>query len=60
MIFFGCFARNVFESSEPDVYYEPWADWVRQVCLSTILMMGGLELEFAGKGLTVILLTVAP
>jgi Na+/glutamate symporter len=60
MIFFGCFARNVFESSEPNIYYEPWADWVRQVCLSTILMMGGLELSFAGKGLTVVLLTVGP
>ena len=29
MIFFGCFARNIFEGSNPNVYYEPWADWVR-------------------------------
>lgn len=36
------------------------ADWVRQVCLSIILMMGGLELSFKGKGLTVVLLTVCP
>ena len=60
MIFFGMFSRNVFEGSAPGIYYEPWADWVRQVCLSCILMMGGLELSFSGKGLTVVLLTVAP
>ena len=44
----------------PDVYSEYWADWIRQVCLCVILMMGGLELEFAGKGLTVVLLTLCP
>lgn len=60
MIFFGCFARNIFEAQAPNVYFERMADWVRQVCLSIILMMGGLELSFKGKGLTVVLLTVFP
>jgi len=60
MIIFGCIARNIFESSAPDVYSEMWADWIRQVCLCVILMMGGLELEFSGKGLTVLLLTFGP
>ena len=60
MLLFGCFTRNIFEAEAPDIYFEPMADWVRQVCLSIILMMGGLELSFAGKGLTVVLLTVAP
>jgi len=60
MIVFGCIARNIFEGSNPDIYSEYWADWIRQVCLCVILMMGGLELEFAGKGLTVVLLTFGP
>ena len=30
------------------------------MCLSIILMAGGLELSFKGKGLTVVLLTIIP
>ena len=39
---------------------EDWSEWVRMVCLSVILLRGGLELDFEGKGLTVILLTLCP
>jgi NhaP-type Na+/H+ or K+/H+ antiporter len=36
------------------------AAWIRLVCLSIILLRGGLELDFAGKGLTMVLLTLLP
>jgi NhaP-type Na+/H+ or K+/H+ antiporter len=30
------------------------------ICLSVILLRGGMELDFKGKGLTVVLLTLCP
>jgi len=60
MIICGCIARNAFGWLVVEHYPEAWADWVRQICLSIILMRGGLELEFKGKGLTVVLLTLCP
>ena len=41
-------------------YPEPIAAWVRSVCLSIILLRGGMELDFNGKGLLVVLLTLVP
>lgn len=60
MIVFGCIARNFFCAEYMDHYPEPWAGWVRSICLSIILLRGGMELDFAGKGLTVVLLTLCP
>ena len=60
MIVFGCIARNFFCAEYMDHYPEPWAGWVRSVCLSIILLRGGMELDFNGKGLTVVLLTLCP
>jgi Kef-type K+ transport system membrane component KefB len=60
MIVFGCISRNIYEGIAPDIYSESWSNWVRQVCLSVILMMGGLELEFSGKGVVVVILTLCP
>jgi solute carrier family 9B (sodium/hydrogen exchanger), member 1/2 len=60
MIVFGCIARNLFGDFTMDNYPVVWADWIRQICLSIILLRGGMELEFEGKGLTVILLTLCP
>ena len=60
MIIFGCIARNFFCSEYMDHYPEEYAGWIRSVCLSIILLRGGMELEFAGKGLTVVLLTLLP
>ena len=60
MIVFGCIARNFFGEITSDHYPIEWADWIRQICLCIILMRGGLELEFEGKGLTVALLTLCP
>lgn len=60
MVIFGCIARNAFGDITENHYPEIWADWGRQICLSIILMRGGLELDFEGKGLTVVLLTLIP
>jgi len=60
IIIFGCIARNWFPDSLMHHYPNEWAAWIRTICLSIILMRGGLELEFAGKGLIVVLLTLIP
>lgn len=60
MIVFGCIARNFFGDFAKDNYPDYWADWIRQVCLSIILMRGGLQLSFKGIGKTVTLLTLCP
>lgn len=60
MIICGTLARNFMCSEYMQHYPEPIAYWVRNVCLSVILLRGGMELDFAGKGLTVVLLTLVP
>lgn len=58
MIIAGCIARNSFEYMNN--YNDHWAVYIRMCCLMTILLRGGLELEFRGKGLIVVLLTFVP
>jgi solute carrier family 9B (sodium/hydrogen exchanger), member 1/2 len=60
MIIFGCLARNFLCTAYMQHYPEYIAGWIRNVCLSVILLRGGLELDFKGKGLTVVLLTLVP
>lgn len=60
MIIMGCLARNFLCESYMMHYPEYLAGWVRNVCLSIILFRGGMELDFKGKGLTVVLLTLIP
>ena len=60
MILFGCLARNFLCTEYMQHYPEITASWIRVVCLSIILMRGGMELDFEGKGLTVVLLTICP
>ena len=60
MIVFGCLARNFLCNAYMQHYPEYYAGWIRSVCLSIILMRGGMELDFKGKGLTVVLLTLCP
>lgn len=60
MIIFGCLARNFLCEEYMQHYPEYYASWIRSVCLSVILLRGGMELDFKGKGLTVILLTLVP
>ena len=60
MIIFGCLARNYLCESYMQHYPEAIAGEVRNICLSIILLRGGMELDFKGKGLTVVLLTLIP
>ena len=60
MIIFGCLARNFLCEEYMQHYPEEYAGWIRSICLSIILLRGGMELEFEGKGLTVVLLTLIP
>lgn len=60
MIVFGCIARNFLCKDYMQHYPEYYAGWVRSVCLSIILLRGGMELDFEGKGLTVVVLTLVP
>ena len=60
MIVFGCLARNYLCSAYMDHYPEIYASWIRSICLSVILLRGGMELDFTGKGLLVVLLTLVP
>lgn len=60
MIVLGCLARNIIPPSVMDHYNDSWASYIRMVCLAVILLRGGLELEFKGKGLLVLLLIILP
>lgn len=59
MIIMGCIARNLFGSvMEP--YPAPWTSFIRGFCLSILLIRGGLQVSFSGKGLVVVFLSVIP
>ena len=60
IIIFGCIARNWFPQEVMEKYPNDWAAWIRTVCLSIILMRGGLELDFSNFGVTVLVLTLCP
>jgi NhaP-type Na+/H+ or K+/H+ antiporter len=60
MIVMGCLARNFLPFDWMQYYPETMASYIRMETLAIILMIGGLELDFAGKGLTVVLLTLCP
>ena len=60
MIVMGCLARNFLPFDWMQYYPETMASYMRMETLAIILMIGGLELDFAGKGLTVVLLTLCP
>jgi NhaP-type Na+/H+ or K+/H+ antiporter len=59
MIVFGCFAHNCF-GREVRAYSEKWAATIREICLTLLLIRGGLAISFKGKGLLVLILTVVP
>jgi hypothetical protein len=59
MIVMGCIVRNFFG----DVvlpYNNAWAQWIRTCCLAVLLVRGGMNVSFAGKGLIVLLMTFIP
>jgi NhaP-type Na+/H+ or K+/H+ antiporter len=59
MIVGGAIARNMF-AWQREAYNDMWAIYIRIVCLMVILLRGGLELSFRGKGIIVFLYTFVP
>ena len=59
MIVMGCVVRNFFgEVVKP--YKSEWAQWIRSCCLAILLVRGGLQVSFTGKGILVVLMTFVP
>jgi Kef-type K+ transport system membrane component KefB len=59
MIIMGCVVRNFFG----DVvlpYNNAWAQWVRTCCLAILLVRGGMNVSFTGKGILVLVMTFVP
>jgi hypothetical protein len=48
MIIIGCVARNCFGDSFMKPYPTLWSSWVRSICLSILLVRGGLQVSFKG------------
>ncbi len=59
MICMGCLARNSF-GQVMDSFPKDWAQWIRMCCLGMILVRGGLNVTFKGKGISVLLLSILP
>jgi len=59
MITFGMIAHNLF-GREVMAYQEKWASMIREICLTLLLIRGGLTIKFQGKGVIVALITVVP
>jgi len=61
MIIGGIISRNFF-GPFMDNFNDQWGTYIRMICLSVILLEGGMELEFSAKGaLTmVIVMTFVP
>ena len=59
MIIMGCIARNLF-GKVMDAYPTLWSSYIRSICLSILLIRGGLQVSFQGKGLIVLFLAVIP
>ncbi|CDW89456.1 mitochondrial sodium hydrogen exchanger nha2 [Stylonychia lemnae] len=59
MIILGCIARNLF-GKVMDAYPTLWTSYIRSICLSILLIRGGLQVTFQGKGLIVAFLAFVP
>lgn len=59
MILMGMVARNCF-GREVIAYQEKWASMIREICLTLLLIRGGLTIKFQGKGLVIALITIIP
>lgn len=59
MIVMGCVVRNFFgDVVKP--YPTVWAQWLRYCCLAVLLVRGGLQVTFQGKGLIVLFMSFLP
>lgn len=60
MLVAGCLARNFLPGILMDPYPASFAAYLRSICLSTLLIRGGLSITFKGNGLIVALITIIP
>jgi hypothetical protein len=59
MIIMGCIVRNLFGWVVLP-YPQPWTAWIRGFCLCILLIRGGLNVSFKGKGIIVVFLSFVP
>lgn len=59
MIIMGCIARNWFGPATVP-FPDAWASIIRNICLSLLLIRGGLQVSFKGKGFLVVVLSLIP
>lgn len=60
MLIFGCIARNLFGPSTANYPGAYWSKYITGFSLCTLLIRGGLNVSFAGKGLILSLITTIP
>ena len=59
MIILGCISRNLF-GDVMNAYPTLWTSYIRSICLTLLLIRGGLQVTFTGKGLMVLFLSFVP
>ena len=59
MIIIGCIARNLFGHSM-NAWPSLWSSYIRSIALCFLLMRGGMQVTFQGKGLQVVMLSFLP
>ena len=52
--------RAAFKDNIMSYYPDDWAAWCRQMAMAILMLIGGMELVFKGKGLIMVLLTFMP
>ena len=59
MLLLGFITRNYVPKPMPS-FPSLWANYIRQICLCLLMLRGGLTVSFAGKGITVLLMSFLP
>jgi hypothetical protein len=59
MIIMGCVVRNAY-TPYMKAYPTGWAQWIRSCCLAVLLVRGGMNVSFRGKGLLVLFMSFIP
>lgn len=59
MIIMGCVSRNLF-GEMMDAFPKEWSMWIRSVSLCILLIRGGLQVQFKGKGWLVVFMSTIP
>ena len=60
MIIMGAIVRNLFPQHVMNAFPDSWASTIRNMCLAILLIRGGLQVTFSGKGVIVAILCIIP